>query len=99
MSDEHQTRSDAVRGAQAEQLLGHELLNEAFLSLEAEYLNAWKATGARDTDARERLWQAFQIVGKVKSHLAMIASNGALARKELEEIEAMGERKKVLGLF
>jgi hypothetical protein len=32
----------------------------------------------------------------VKSHLGTIAANGVLARKELEDIEAMGERKKVL---
>jgi hypothetical protein len=97
--DEYAVRSDAERGAQAERLLESDLLKEAFTALEAEYLNAWKATGARDTEARERLWQAFQIVGKVKTHLATVAANGNLAQKELAEIEAMGERKKVLGIF
>lgn len=97
--DEYAVRSDAVRGAQAESLLGNDLLKEAFSALEAEYLDAWKATGARDTDARERLWQAFQIVGKVKTHLSTVVQRGSLARKELEEIETMGERRKVLGIF
>ncbi len=97
--DEYAVRSDAERGAQAERLLNEPLLGEAFASLEAEFLNAWKATGARDTEARERLWQAFQIVGKVKTHLSTVAQRGTLARKELEEIETMGERRKILGVF
>ena len=97
--DEFQARSDAARAAQAEILLNDPLVSEAFASLEAEYINAWKATGARDTEARERLWQAYQIVGKVKTHLSAIVANGAVARRDLEEIEKMGERKKVLGVF
>lgn len=91
--------NDAHRGARAERLLSDELLTEAFATIEQTYIDAWKASGARDTDARERLWQAFQIVGKVRSHLLAIATDGKLAQKELDEIEAMGERKKVLGLF
>lgn len=97
--DEFKARSDAERGTHAERLLADELLSEAFAKIEQSYMDAWKATGARDTDARERLWQAFQIVGKVKTHLQTIAADGALARRDLEEIEKLGERKKILGLI
>lgn len=74
---------DIARGKQAEILLKSELLNEAFETLRAEYLKAWESTGARDTDARERLWQAFQIVGKVKTHLHQAVDSGKLAHFEL----------------
>ena len=33
---------------------------------------------ARDVDGRERLWQAVNIVGKVKDHLTTILNNGKL---------------------
>lgn len=99
MADDPQVRMDAERGAHAERLLSDDILMEAFSTIESDYINAWKGTGARDTDARERLWQAYQIVGKVRSHLHTVAQRGSLARKELEEIETMGERRKILGIL
>ncbi len=74
------------RGARAQELLRSELLQEVFAKLDAEYIAAWRRTPARDTDARERLWQATQIVGKVKDHLAVIANDGKLAQRELDEL-------------
>lgn len=90
---------ESAKGARAERLLSDELVAEAFEAIERDYLDAWKKTGARDTEARERLWQAYQIAGKVRTHLLSVAANGKLAQKELEEIEALGERKKILGVF
>ncbi len=74
------------RGARAQELLRSELLQEVFAKLDAEYIAAWRRTPARDTDARERLWQATQIVGKVKDHLAVIANDGKLAQRELDKL-------------
>jgi hypothetical protein len=74
------------RGARAQELLRSELLQEVFAKLDAEYVAAWRRTLARDSDARERLWQATQIVGKVKDHLAIIANDGKLAQRELDEL-------------
>lgn len=90
--------ADAARGARAERLLSDELIKEAFSSLSAAYTEAWRDTNYRDTDGRERLWQALQIVGKVKSHLEAVANNGKLAQRELDEIQRMGERKKIFGV-
>ncbi len=85
---------DAIgRGARAERLLADELLRECFAALEAEYLKAWRATAARDTDARERLWQATQVLGKVRDHLVAIASNGKLAQRELDDLQDKRSRR------
>jgi hypothetical protein len=73
-------------------------LVEAFEALRTSYLVAWETTAARDTDARERLWQAVQIVGKVRAHLKAIVDNGKIAEKELQDIERLGERKKLFGV-
>lgn len=69
-----------------------DLLGGAFATLKATYLDAWEKTGARDTEAREKLWQAVQIVGKVESHLRQVARTGQAARKMLDEIAAKPKR-------
>jgi hypothetical protein len=84
---------DSVRGAQAKALIDNELLAEAFARLDADYIAAWRATPARDTDARERLWQATQIVGKVRDHLTSVLNNGKLAQRQLDELAAREARK------
>lgn len=91
--------AEAAKGARAERLLSDELITEAFEAIERDYLDAWKKTGARDTEARERLWQAYQIAGKVRTHLLSVAANGKLAQKELDEIERLGERRKIMGII
>lgn len=89
---------DVSRAQHAERLLSDALLAQAFDGLEADYLKAWRETGARDTDARERLWQAIQIVGKVRTHLKSAVSDGKLARRELDDIARNGERRKIFGV-
>lgn len=99
MSDAIALTADAARGARAERLLADELLQEAFSELEAAYTQAWRDSLVRETEARERLWQAVQIVGKVKAHLEGIAQDGKIAQANLDEIERLGERKKIFGVI
>jgi len=95
MADEIALTRAAERAARAQALLGDELLAEAFETLDREYLKAWRVTAARDTDARERLWQAVQIVAKVRDHLGTVVNNGKLAQRELTDL---AERKRLLGI-
>ena len=74
------------RGARAQELMRSELLQEVFAKLDAEYIAAWRRTPVRDTDARERLWQAVNIVGKVRDHLTAIVSGGKIAQKQLDDL-------------
>ena len=85
MSEDKLNR-EIVRGARAAELLGNELLQESLSVLERDYVEAWKITPARDTDGRERLWQAVNIVGKVRDHLVKVANNGKLAQRQLNEL-------------
>jgi len=91
MTDEIGLMMDVERGARAERLLGDELLAEAFTALEADYVAAWRTSAARDSDGRERLWQALQIVGLVKAHLNGLVSGGRLAQRQLDDIATRGE--------
>jgi hypothetical protein len=87
MSDD-KLQTDINRGQRAEQLLADPLLTEAFEKLESEYIAFWKNTGTRaeETNARERIWHAVQVIGKVRSHLRSVMADGTIARKELDDL-------------
>jgi len=96
VSDEHKLIRDAGRASRATSLLNDELLVEAFATLEAAYIKAWRESGTAPTatHGRERLWQAVNLIGKVQEHLRIIIENGKLARHELNEIEGKRGRPK-----
>src|SRR5262249_21140551 len=99
MSDEIALAKDAARGARAKALVENELLVEAFAELEKEYTAAWRSTGARDSEAREKLYLAVNIVGKVREHLNYVINNGKLAQAELNNLASDIERKKRFGII
>ncbi len=76
-------------GAHAQELLRSELLNNCFDTLKKEYIDYWKITHVNDEKGRERLWQAVNIVEKVKEQLQKIAANGRLASKDLASIKTL----------
>jgi hypothetical protein len=88
MLDDFALNRDINRAAQAQTLLDNDLMKEAFATLEADYIAAWRETSARDTDARERLWQALQLVGKVRGHLTAVVAGGRLAQAEMDQFRA-----------
>lgn len=73
-----------ARGARAQALLDDPLLTESFEQLEASYIDVWKHSPARDQDGRERLFTAVQIIGKVRSHLEQVATDGTIAAATIE---------------
>lgn len=92
MADEIALNKAIERAARAKALLNDDVLKDAFATLEGAYINAWRETGVRDADARERLWQATQIVGKVRDHMARLIGGGTVAQAELDQI-AMREKR------
>ena len=87
--------ADLARRARAEALMADELLQEAFMRLEERYLDEWRVSQFRDTDARERLWQAVNILRKVKDHLGKIVRDGKLAQREADMLT---EKRKRFGI-
>ena len=96
MTDEIALTRATERAARARRLLEDELLKEALDALDHDYTKAWRETTARDTDARERLWQACQVVAKVRDHLANVVNGGKLAQRELNDL---AERQKRFGII
>lgn len=84
--NEDKLQASITRGARAEALLKNELLQEALVTLERDYIEAWKTSSARDTDGRERLWQAVNIVGKVRDHIVKVVNDGKLSQRQLNDL-------------
>jgi hypothetical protein len=99
MSDEIKLHRDALRASKAKQLMETELVKEAFKTLEDSYIAAWRYTNANDTAAREKLFLAVNVVGKVQEHLNSVIANGNLAKAELEKLAADVDRKKRFGII
>ena len=99
MANEHALIRATNKAAHADRLLRDETLTDAFKGLEDSYLKAWRNTGVDDVAAREKLFLAINIVGKVRDHLGNLVTNGKLAKAEMDEIARSAERKKRLGIF
>jgi hypothetical protein len=98
MSDENRLDRAGAKGIRVQELLDNELLTEAFKGLEDNYTAAWRATTIDDVAARERLFLAINIVGKVRDHLAATVANGKLAQAQLKELAQVAERRKRFGI-
>lgn len=99
MSDESRLDQAAEMALRAQDLIDNELLTGAFSTLEDNYIAAWRATTIEDVSAREKLFLAINIVGKVRDHLAAAVANGKLAQAELKELVQTAERKRRFGIL
>jgi hypothetical protein len=96
--DESKLMRAEARARGADALLKNDMLTEAFKALEDSYTAAWRSTTIEDVSAREKLFLAINVVGKVRDHLTAIVSNGKLAAKELKDLADTAERKKRFGI-
>jgi hypothetical protein len=101
-ANETQLQDDVSRAEQAKALHDNPLLAELFSTLERSYLDAWRTTHVDDTAAREKLFLAVNIVGKVRDQLIRIIADGGLAQRQLsdmaDEIARVASRKRRFGL-
>lgn len=99
MVDENQLGQAVARATRAQELLDNGLLSEAFATLEQGYISAWRATTIDDVAAREKLFLAINIVGKVRDHLTSAIADGKLAEAQLKELAEAAERKRRFGIL
>ena len=69
----------------AKQLFENPLLKDSFDKLRKLYSESLFNTGATELDAREKLWLAYNVVGKVEQNLLEMIDTGKLAEKQLED--------------
>ena len=78
-------QQEVSQSNKASELLNDPLLKESFDKLRNLYSTSLLNTGANENDTREKLWLAFNIVGKVEQNLQEILDTGKLASKQLED--------------
>ena len=78
----------------AKQLFENPLLKVSFETLRKVYRVSLLNTGAIEETTREKLWLAYNIVGKVEQHLIEILDTGKLASKQLEDFRTNIKNKK-----
>ena len=83
------------RSNQAKQILENKIFIEAIESLKKLYSEALlEKTGAKESDTREKLWIAYNVVGKVEQHLQTVIETGKLAQKQLEDFRKQQQNTK-----
>tara|TARA_B100000795_G_scaffold256926_1_gene229734 strand:+ start:821 stop:1114 length:294 start_codon:yes stop_codon:yes gene_type:complete len=87
-------QKEQTQSNKAKQLLENDLLKAAFIKLKALYSESLFNTGAAETETREKLWLAYQVVGKVEQHFIEIVETGKLASKQLEDFRNNIKNKK-----
>ena len=93
--DQARRSEEVSRSNQAKQILESELFKEAVETLKKIYSEALlEKTGAKEGETREKLWIAYNVVGKVEQHLQSILETGKLAQKQLEVFRKEQQEKK-----
>ena len=69
----------------AKQLFENPLLKDSFDKLRKLYSESLFNTGATETETREKLWLAYNIVSKVEQNLLEMIDTGKLASKQMED--------------
>jgi len=93
--DQTLRETEVSRSQQAKQLLDNKLFQESIETLKKLYSEALlDKTGAKESDTREKLWIAYNVVGKVEQHLKSILETGKLAEKQLEDFRKAESEKK-----
>jgi|TARA_R100001594_G_scaffold133087_1_gene173609 hypothetical protein len=81
------------RSSQAKQILQNELFKESFETLKKIYSEALlDRTSVNENEAREKLWIAYQVLGKVEQHFKEILETGKLAEKQLSNFQNNKEK-------
>ena len=81
------------RSSQAKQILQNELFKESLETLKKIYSEALlDRTSVNENEAREKLWIAYQVLGKVEQHFKEILETGKLAEKQLSNFQNNKEK-------
>ena len=82
---EGKLQKELTQANKAKQLFDNPLFKESFEKLKKLYADSLFNTGAKETETREKLWLAYNVVGKVEQNLLEIIDTGKLASKQLED--------------
>lgn len=87
-------RDENIRlGDMAAHLLDDEVAQAVLLTMERQYIAAWRDTKTGNIEERERLFAAVQAVDAFREHLRIFADNGKFERAQLEKLRNQTKRE------
>jgi hypothetical protein len=91
--DQAKRTLELSRSSQAKQILENSIFQESIDTLKKNYRDAlFEQTGVNDNIAREKLWLAYQVLGKVENHFKEILETGKLAEKQLADFQKQDKK-------
>ena len=82
-------------GNRAREILENPLFDQVFSDIEAEVIEQWKSSPARDEAGREKLWIYLSMLKKVRQTIQTALESGKLAQLEIDHKQTMLDRLKV----
>jgi hypothetical protein len=79
-------------GSRAKEILDNEEFQASFDAIEAEVMETWKNTPARDQEAREACFVYLKMLQKVKAQLVYSLETGKLAELDLTHKQSLADR-------
>ena len=83
-------------GNRAREILESDVFNGAFDAIEAEVIDKWKNSPARDSTGRESLWTYLQLLQKLKAQLTSTMESGKLAALDIQHSQTMRDKLKTV---
>ena len=94
MQDKSKLNKEVSQANQADLILKNPLFKESINKLKKLYSESLFKTGAEEQSTREKLWLAYNIVGKVEQHFTELVETGKLAKRQLEDLRKADQQKK-----
>ena len=86
MNDVRKLDEEIRRGQEAERLLSHPLLAEAFATLEAHMVGQLRSIPLTDAGLERESVRTLQVLHKVKDHIRQIVLTGQMAEEQKESM-------------
>lgn len=83
---DQELHGQVMRAAKAKMLLDNDLLMEALSAIEADVIQTWGSTPARDKEGKEYAWQLYKTAQKFRGLLLGYIEAGKLAESRLEAL-------------
>ena len=77
-----------ARAQEAQRLLEHPMLREAFANLRLDYFEAFCACAPDKVHERDQIFHAGRVVADVEQHLRVVMTQGKLTQAQIDKVAA-----------
>ena len=96
MTDENKLLRQSKRGAEAKQILEHELFIEATEKLESDLTQIFKESSLSDDATRRMARESLGLLVNLKTYLMQVMTTGDAARKQLIDLREPSRLRRMM---